>query len=36
MLRCSLEGEVTGRLLEPGKGHIDDRETLMQQLAAVA
>jgi taurine dioxygenase len=36
MLRCSLEGEVTGRLLEPGKARIDDREALMQQLAAVA
>jgi taurine dioxygenase len=36
MLRCSLQGEVTGRVLEAGKARIDDRETLMQQLAAVA
>jgi taurine dioxygenase len=36
MLRCSLEGEVIGRLLEPGKARVDDREALMQQLAAIA
>ena len=36
MLRCSLEGDVTGRLLEPATARIDDREALMQQIAAIA
>jgi len=36
MLRCSLQGELTGRVLDPGKDRIDDREALMQSLAAVA
>jgi taurine dioxygenase len=36
MQRCSLQGEVTGRVLEPAKTRIDDREALMQSLAAVA
>jgi len=36
MLRCSLQGEMTGRVLEPAATRTDDREALMQMLAAVA
>ena len=36
MLRCSLQGEATGRVLEPAAARTDDREALMQVLAAVA
>ena len=36
MLRCSLKGEATGRVLEIAAPAISDREALMQSLAAVA
>lgn len=36
MLRCSLQGEATGRVLEPAAARTDDREALLQALAAVA
>ncbi|TWT00684.1 TauD/TfdA family dioxygenase [Reyranella sp. CPCC 100927] len=36
MLRCSLKGEATGRVLETATSAISDREALMQSLAAVA